>query len=699
MGKTIRLTEEQIMRFFGPGFGRVILGESNEPNPYDKMGSIDPKKLADASKNYVKGMNNPNKDSDAQSSVGFNYTSREGKDLPGYGGSVAKVADFGAADLNSDNAALNNNQLLEAIREIHGDGALNIIDVLDILHQLKNKKLNSGDEKAKDAFEFLNSVNIDYILSNFITVNAPDYVFWRLKSLTPEEIARIKKVYKRDFSGFGQRCDGCGASVWKTTVTPFEHDDAHINMEYWGSEAADNGTGFAKVNEEAGGGRKFYTYRIPFQIHHMNENPGDNNPLNLSCLCPNCHTITGSYGKGKTEMTDDTFKMLGQLEDMLGGEKGVAGSLTDLMDEDEKKKIVKSLKSGEFEKRSYANSIMGVDTVGEIMLDPSEVNVEYLKQCGIDDVNGFIDDFNSFFEKVYSDGFDAYTKHHKLLKEDAEEQPGVDDDDVPESDKDAVKNDVVQIGGIEVNYEVRCTGNKVLLTVYVGEPPFMFSAFKTHAIALTPLYYGYEQNSEIYHKKILEIRNQVLGGILNAIKNVNKQVSKWSNPEERAGWLTRDVNGKKTMNASAITGIKPGSEIRIDPVTHRLLTGVNSSGESEDYGNLEDLKTMYQGRERAAGMFQNKSSRDSVELNFAKSAQNQAKQTTIIPPGDIPVLAGAVASYLTNGTLKPQQQIVVDKWGDIFKDLVDKGITKPDKVAEYLKDINLQRDIPARKKK
>jgi hypothetical protein len=248
MGKTVRLTEEQIHRFFGKGFGEYIFEKASsnpETNPFAKI-KMHQDTLKKASNDYVKGDNNPNKSDDAQSNVGFNYTSREGKDLPGYGGSIAKMADFGAADLTSENA-IGNQEFLRAIKSLHKGGPLNLIDVLDILHRVKNgekPKDKDGKEMAIEAKDFLDSIQIDYILSNFVTVNAPDYVFWRLKNLSTDEIDRIKTVYKRDFSEFGQRCDGCGASAWKTTVTPFGHDDAHINLEYMGGEAATNTSNF-----------------------------------------------------------------------------------------------------------------------------------------------------------------------------------------------------------------------------------------------------------------------------------------------------------------------------------------------------------------------------------------------------------------------------------------------------------------------
>lgn len=703
MGKTIRLTEEQIRKFFGNGFGEYIFERaSNNPemNPFAKIRHYDQDTLKNAAKEYVKGDNNPNKSDDAQSNVGFNYTSREGKDLPGYGGSVTKMADFGAADLTSENA-ISNQEFLRAIKSLHKGGPLNLVDVLDILHRIKNgekPKDKDGKEMAIEAKDFLDSIQIDYILSNFVTVNAPDYVFWRLKNLSTEEIKRIKNVYKRDFSEFGQRCDGCGASAWKTTVTPFAHDDAHINLEYMGGEAATNTSNFAKVNEDTSAGRRFYTYRIPFQIHHMNENPGDNSPLNLSCLCPNCHAITGSYGKAKSEFDDDTFAMLNDLENMFGGENGAAGSLNEMMDPKEKEAIVKSLKSGEFEKRSIVNSIMGVLTSGEIDLGPSDVNRDYLAECGIADIDGFISDFNELFRNICSAGLKEYEEYHNLIKEAKakQETPKPEEDETVQSENDIVRKATTTLGGIQVTYEVRSSGNKILLSLYAGEPPFIFSAFKTHAIALTSIYFGYDE------KKILEIRNQVLGGILNAIKNVNKRMSNKMDPDNLPGWATREVTAtdndgnplkKKVINQSAITNIKPGSEVRIDPKSGKILTGMDDAGNyTGDYGEYGDLDTFHQGREMARGISQDKLSSQNVGVNFSKAAKNQPRQNDTVPDDELYPIMGAFN--------KGNQDNLRGKYGNEVIDDLSKikssnnGILTPDMIRQYLRDKRISYKIP-----
>ena len=649
MGKTIKLTEEQIMRFFGPGFGKVILGEGTKGkakqnaagHSEDVLDTNGAKDLASKKYGGVMGHNNGGEEG-ALYHRGFHYTPREGNDLPGYGGSVVKMADFGSANLTDENA-VDNNALLREIIKIRNAGnkageankPLNLIDVLDILHQLNGKKIEAG-ERGKEAFDFLNSINVDYILSNFVTVNAPDYVFWRLKNLTPEELQNIKTVYKRDFSGFGQRCDGCGITEWKTTITPFEHDDSHINLEYMGSQAAS-----APVQiTESGGPRAFHKFPVPFQIHHMNENAGDNSPLNLSCLCPNCHALTGSYGRPKNDIDEKAMGALSQLEDMLGGESGATGSLAEtLMSPGEKKKIVNALKNGEFERRDVVNSQMGVGMGGNLELDSSDPSLlSRVKQFGVENPESFIKQFNSFFNSIWDEGLKEYTKHHNLnegiyLMED-EEEP--EDDSNDPADTSSVTDGILD--GVKYTYEVRCSkrGN-VTLFLYAGEPPFIFNAFKNHYISLTPMYY---ENGEYRNKAKIEIRNRIFGAVLNSMIQAKKgKISNWDAPS----WAKEDVKD----DAGNVTGRR---------IVMNKIKGMRASGEPTIKNNNGEYDIFKQsGYLDVQSMFPSQESDNySIGKEQSLAAKKQAKQKLV------PSLTDLKTLYVNIGNEKLKNQLNKD---------------------------------------
>jgi hypothetical protein len=41
--------------------------------------------------------------------------------------------------------------------------------------------------------------------------------------------------------------------------------------------------------------RNPYTKNIPLEVEHINGNPFDNNPKNVTLLCPNCHSLTSTF--------------------------------------------------------------------------------------------------------------------------------------------------------------------------------------------------------------------------------------------------------------------------------------------------------------------------------------------------------------------------------------------------------------------
>lgn len=286
MGKTIKINEEQAKKLFGGADFLRFLKEEEDRRGYSSEVGFPQKERDDDSKSttYQKMRNL------GATNLGRRTATGDAK-LPNLG----------------DNFA---NAVVKLIYQING-GPVNIIDALEVVNKLKGEDLgktlkNSGIDLGEDVKSFLDTLDIATIFSNYLIIDQPDYVYYRLQHLTPQEISTIKETYGRDFKTWGTKCDGCGLQVWKTNVFTTKGDDAHINLEYMGSQGkSSDGTQLGEMK----------TYRIPFQIHHMNEVPSDNSPLNLSCLCPNCHSLTGSYGVNKQQNGMIDVTKLRELED------------------------------------------------------------------------------------------------------------------------------------------------------------------------------------------------------------------------------------------------------------------------------------------------------------------------------------------------------------------------------------------------
>lgn len=44
------------------------------------------------------------------------------------------------------------------------------------------------------------------------------------------------------------------------------------------------------------GERHTVTQRVPVQVDHIDGDPNNHRPENLRLLCPNCHSLTATYG-------------------------------------------------------------------------------------------------------------------------------------------------------------------------------------------------------------------------------------------------------------------------------------------------------------------------------------------------------------------------------------------------------------------
>jgi 5-methylcytosine-specific restriction endonuclease McrA len=56
--------------------------------------------------------------------------------------------------------------------------------------------------------------------------------------------------------------------------------------ETFGEKCSD--CGWSKVHPKTG--------KVPVQVDHIDGNPSNHSPQNLRLLCPNCHSLTSTYG-------------------------------------------------------------------------------------------------------------------------------------------------------------------------------------------------------------------------------------------------------------------------------------------------------------------------------------------------------------------------------------------------------------------
>lgn len=557
MGKTIRLTEEQIMRFFGPGFGRVILGESRPvgtPNDDDLKFNPLYQKAYDKSK-----VQSYTPDNTGKHFSGENYGSRVSKTFPSRVDAYLKMRDLGSsAIVRGKGPAGNvldfgkgqemNDQIMAALYRENGGKPIGLIDALMIFHKIQDKPLVLDEVNNVVLEKFLNCFNIVTILSNFIKFDCPNYVYERLLDLTDDELKTIESEYQRDFSQWGKKCDGCGITKWKTNVFPNVHDDAHVNLEYMGGEKAYNGN----INEEeepdsetdtkidtrqatknrTSSRVQYEEYDVPFQIHHMNENASDNNPLNLACLCPNCHAITGSYGKAKSGMEKRHFDFLSAFTNPR------TGGLVQYLNDEEQNILVNSIKSGDYESQSFTNSAYGInDEVldGEVvdgkqikgsalLLDPNGISDSIFTQSGIDPgvKTKFVEEFNRFFKSIYNDTQKiALNVFKQKLKESEENIPqnSISQDGQDEEDTVVSNVETVKFLDLEIKRQIKVSRNgNIQIIIYEGNEPDFSAAASNNAISANRMFWspGGDEEARLY--EIKRVRTSVFYKILNVFK-------------------------------------------------------------------------------------------------------------------------------------------------------------------------------------
>ena len=521
---------------------------------------------------------------DKENISGMNHGSRVSKSFPNQAEAWLKMQDLGQAGVGyygdvdnpmqntvdfGDKYPVSNDEILKKLYELNfevngkAEGLtepkpIGLIDALYLMYDIgdNGNKLEINNQVIEN---FLDSLSITTILSNFVSVNAPDYVYGRLLNLSKEELDVIKKEYGKDFSAWGKKCDGCGISTWKTNIIPDAHDDAHINLEYMAGERGYQGSSVNEAKSKKTGGsstgrRKLVEMKIPFQIHHMNENPNDNTPLNLSCLCPNCHALTGSYGKQKSAIDQN------QHPDFLKKYLDNEGSLIRFLNPEETKRLKDAMLQSDFENRSLANQMVGTnddirdgDMDGNIinpsafLLRPEEIKDSAIANVGIDPAmkEELVNDFNRLFFAIYKDAQEKFedTFNGKLNEETetGEHENGDEEGDYADSE-----TQPLTMLGLPLTFSLKTSTNGTIsLHIYAGNEPDYVDAFDNPAIPFNEMFWS--PSEEVRVRTTKRIENNMFFSILNAIKSLKNSIKRLKLPDGYQG------TGKKAYNMSRIS--------------------------------------------------------------------------------------------------------------------------------------------------
>lgn len=339
MGKTIRLTEEQIRRFFGEGFGKRLLGEGADIITNDPPGQA----------TYTGNLNRARFDYTGGKDSDLTTAARANKMQLGN----SRMSQYTVNDIFKNNKENTGGKIDEIVKQIFAETnqPVNIIDLLKLL----NNAMTKESIKA-----FLDSVDIVTILSGFIGLNAPDYVYMRLMNLTPEQLDTIEKRFGKDFKDWGSKCDGCGAVGWKTTVPIAEHDEAYTTFDFGATSDADLAQSGYSIKESKTNTAGFKPREVSFkdykilEMHHINGDASNNSAYNVACLCPNCHSCIDSTSKGKTiDFGKDFILNNGEIRG-----DSILGKMSDKEQEYFKKTVVDRVMHGYYSDRALSTAAM-----------------------------------------------------------------------------------------------------------------------------------------------------------------------------------------------------------------------------------------------------------------------------------------------------------------------------------------------------
>lgn len=339
MGKTIKLTEEQIRRFFGEGFGKRLIGEGADTITNDSPGRA----------TYTGNLNRARFDYTGGKDSDLTTAARANKQQLGN----SRMSQYTVNDILKNNKENTGGMIDEIVKQIFAETnqPVNIIDLLKLLNNAMTQESIKG---------LLDSVDIVTILSGFIGLNAPDYVYMRLMNLTPEQLDTIEKRFGKDFKDWGSKCDGCGAVGWKTTVPIAEHDEAYTTFDFGATSDADLAQSGYSIKESKTNTAGFKPREISFkdykilEMHHINGDASNNSAYNVACLCPNCHSCIDSTSKGKTiDFGKDFILNNGEIRG-----DSILGKMSDREQEYFKKTVVDRVMHGYYSDRALSTAAM-----------------------------------------------------------------------------------------------------------------------------------------------------------------------------------------------------------------------------------------------------------------------------------------------------------------------------------------------------
>ena len=407
MKKVVKLTEEQIRQLFGEGFGKKLIGEGADTVTNDSPGQA----------TYTGNLNRARFDYTGGKDSDLTTAAKANKQQLG----ASRMSQYTLNDILKNSKENTGGMIDEVVKQIFAETnqPVNIIDLLKLLNNAMTQESIKG---------LLDSVDIVTILSGFIGLNAPDYVYMRLMNLTPEQLDNIEKRFGKDFKDWGSKCDGCGAVGWKTTVPVAEHDEAYTTFDFGATSDADlSQSGYSiKESKTKTAGFKpreisFKDYKI-LEMHHINGDASNNSAYNIACLCPNCHSCIDSTSRGKTiDFGKDFILNNGEIRG-----DSILGKMSDREQEYFKKTVVDRVMHGYYSDRTlstaamYGNNGEYTDIISKKL---ENLNIPpYID--GKIDMNVFAESLSQAIENArnfaISKGANSETLYHTLGKSDKE---------------------------------------------------------------------------------------------------------------------------------------------------------------------------------------------------------------------------------------------------------------------------------------